>query len=120
MQDVIHFYKTQDLTKVKAFYESILGLSLYLDQGSCLIYHLNGYGKIGFCLHHPKEMNDSTCITFVYSSKEEVDDMAVSFTSKGLVCTDCKVNPTYHIYHFFLRDNEGRLLEFQTFLEGKR
>lgn len=117
MKDVIHFYKSQDLHKVKAFYESILGLSLSLDQGSCLIYDLNGFGKIGFCLHHPAQMNDSTCITFVYSTKAEVEQKAFDLTKQGIVCTACKTNPTYHIYHFFIRDNEDRLLEFQTFLE---
>jgi len=79
MKEIIHFYKVDDLAKAKRFYQNILGWNLYKDQGLCHIYDVHLLGKIGFCTHHPKQKNDATCITFVYHTKEEVDEIMSNF-----------------------------------------
>ena len=98
--DVIHFYRVNDLKNVKDFYEGVLDLHLYLDQTQCLIYDLNGYGKIGFCTHHPKKSSQSTCITFVYPDKTTVDAVYQSIADKITLIDVPKVNPAFNIYHF--------------------
>lgn len=116
MNDVIHFYKTYDLEEVKQFYGDVLGLKLYKDQGKCLIYDLKGHGKIGFCTHHPKLMNESTCITFVYERKIEVEKMYQHVKSRASDVTEPTLNDEFKIYHFYAKDTDGHTLEFQVFL----
>ena len=48
MKDIIHFYPTNDLKRIKHTYEAGLGFELYKDQGKCLIFDTHGHGKIGF------------------------------------------------------------------------
>lgn len=117
MNDVIHFYKVDDLENVKNLYEGILELSLYKDQGKCLIYHLNGYGKVGFCTHHPSKKNDTTCITFIYATTKQVDAIYEKLKSHGLGIEEPSINPNFNIYHFFVKVYEGHTLEFQAFLK---
>lgn len=111
MIDLINFYRVKDLSKTRRFYGETLGLTLYKDQGKCLIYD-TGYGKLGFCSHFPGEALNS-CITFVYPSKEAVDHMYERL--------DADEEPTYNalfrIYHFFYMDPNGLKLEFQVFLD---
>ena len=116
-KDVIHFYRVNNLDNVRYFYESILHWTPFLDQGSCLIYEVDSVGKIGFCLHHPKNTNDNTCISLIYSFKEEVDSMYHYLVKKGLTPKVPKLNEKFKIYHFFISDMEGILLEFQVFLD---
>lgn len=115
MIDVIHFYKVKDLNKVKTFYEKILNFKLYKDQKSCLIYDTK-FGKIGFCDHFPEQENKSTCITFVYQNKTEIDALFQLFKNKNLTEKEPKINTQFNIYHFFIRDFNQIKLEFQTFL----
>ena len=116
MKDLIHFYRVDDLTKVRYFYEEMLGLTLYKDQKKCLIYDVFGLGKIGFCTHHPAQKNDHTCITFVYKTKEEVNEQFDKLKQLGLNPEEPSTNKTFNIYHFFVKDPLGLNLEFQVFL----
>ncbi len=116
MIDSIHFYKTYDLNNVKLFYGDILNLPLYKDQGKCLIYDMHGHGKIGFCTHHPKLMPSSTCITFVYERKIDVEKMHKHLKSRAKEVSAPTLNEAFKIYHFFCKDFDGHTLEFQTFL----
>ncbi len=116
MIDAIHFYRTYDLENVKKFYGDVLDLKLHKDQGKCLIYDMNGHGKIGFCTHHPKHHADSTCITFVYERKIEVERMYEKLKTRAKETTRPKLNDEFKIYHFYCKDYDGHTLEFQTFL----
>lgn len=115
MIDVIHFYKVKDLEKVKLFYEDILNFKLYKDQKSCLIYDVN-FGKIGFCDHFPEVQNKSTCITFVFQDKVEIDSLYEALKEKKLKIKAPKINQKFNIYHFFTQDFNDLKIEFQTFL----
>lgn len=116
MIDAIHFYRTYDLEDVKKFYGDVLDLKLYKDQGKCLIYDMKGHGKIGFCTHHPKVMPNSSCITFVYERKIEVERMYEHLKTRAKEISQPKMNDAFKIYHFFCKDPSGHTLEFQTFL----
>ncbi len=116
MKDVIHFYKTYDLNEVRKFYGDVLNLKLYRDQGKCLIFDMDGHGKIGFCTHHPKNMAESTCITFVYERRVDVERMHNHLKSRSAEVSKPKLNDEFKIYHFYAKDPDGHTLEFQTFL----
>ncbi len=119
IDDVIHFYRVENLENVKTFYGGILNLKLYKDQKKCLIYTVPGYGKIGFCTHHPKSKNPNTCITFVYPNQEDVDFAYSQLPQSVFVLAPPKYNPAFNIYHFYVRDFEGITLEFQAFLKNE-
>lgn len=104
-----------DLTR--DFYENTLGLKIYKDQGKCIIYTVEGFGKLGFCSHFPETQSNSSCITFVYDCIEDIDNMYNKFLDKS-VSVEAKPerNEYFKIYHFFLVDPNGLKLEFQCFL----
>jgi len=56
--------------------------------------------------------------TFVYPSKEEVDEIYDKLCQSTIITIDGRprVNERYQIYQFFAQDPEGRNLEFQAFL----
>lgn len=109
---MIIFYKTQKLKEIQSFYQGKMGMNLWLDQGSCLIFE-KGNLKLGFC--NSGEAETAGTITFLYDSIKEVD--AVYQTFEEISTTQPKVNPDYNIYHFWGKDPEGRSLEFQYFLQ---
>jgi predicted enzyme related to lactoylglutathione lyase len=115
MKDIIHFYRVDDLQKTQEFYQGVLGFTLYKNQELCHIYEINTLGKIGFCTHHPKQKNDATCITFVYETKEEVDEIYTKL--KDIIkCEKPHINNQFRIYQFFAKDPNNLTLEFQMFL----
>ncbi len=117
MKDVIHFYRVNNLALVKSFYEDILNLKLYKDQGKCLIYDTNGFGKIGFCIHFPKEEITQSCITFVYETIDEVNHMFDLLSQKNLKPSKPDQHLGFNIYHFFVTDFNNLTIEFQAFLD---
>lgn len=49
IESSITFFYTHDLDTSAQFYEDVLGLELWLDQGSCRIYQVSGDGYVGLC-----------------------------------------------------------------------
>ncbi|UCG23956.1 MAG: VOC family protein [Chloroflexota bacterium] len=112
----VTFLGTRDLDTTAAFYEDVLKLSLVLDQGSCRIYSVAGDAFLGFCRHLPSGPESRSVILTLVS--QEVDDWYAYLLASGIVVEERPVlNPTYNIYHFFLRDPDGYLIEIQQFLE---
>ena len=88
-------------------------MEVWLEQEDCTIYK-HGNLLLGFCL---REDRDSCgIITFFFDTEEEVDAMYEAFRREAEA--EPKLNEKYGIYHFFVRDPEGRLVEFQQFLES--
>ena len=112
----ITFLYTQDLKQTAHFYENILGLPLALDQGSCRIYHLAGrQAYIGFCQRDALDHPANLIFTLV---TPDVDGWYERIRAHGWECQfSPRYNPTYHIYHFFVRDPNGYLLEVQRFAQ---
>jgi len=52
-------------------------------------------------------------LTFFYDDKSDVDRMYSKFSQ--LADEEPRDNPKYPIYHFFAKDPEGRVIEFQYF-----
>ena len=107
----ITFFKTKSIHKLREFYQSILGLTIWRDQEDCIILR-SGNLLLGFCSRD--NIDDQGMITFFYSSPEEVD--AMYFKLKQWNATKPVKNDKYNIYQFFAKDPENRTLEFQCFL----
>lgn len=110
----ITFLYTENLAKSAPFYEDVLGLPLAVDQGSCRIYRIVGsQAYIGLCERAEPRTKDGLIFTIV---TQDVDGWYERITSKGITCEyPPKLNETYHIYHFFVRDPSGYLIEVQRF-----
>ena len=114
----ITFLQTDDLKKTSEFYEEIMKCSLIVDQGDCRIFQITNESFIGFCTHDFLEKDkDSICITFVCSSKEEVDEWYEYLKNKGVkVKSPPKENTKFEIYNFFASDPNDITIEIQYFL----
>lgn len=115
IDEQITFIYCEDIKKTAPFYEKVLGLELTLDQGNCRIYHIVGQkAYLGICEGGKRE-KDGVIFTFV---SHDVDAWYEHIISQGIVCEHPpRENPTYKIYHFFVRDPNGYLLEVQRFLD---
>ncbi len=107
----IIFFRTKMLASMVNFYQNKLDMELWLDQGVCKILK-KGNLLIGF--HEQPEADYEGLITFFFKTQEEVEKMydslsAISFKKP-------QENPKFNIFHFFAKDPEGRMLEFQTFM----
>jgi catechol 2,3-dioxygenase-like lactoylglutathione lyase family enzyme len=116
----ITFLHTDDLAATADFYERVMELPLALDQGSCRIYRVSDGGYVGFCqrssaLNSPPQEASGVILTIVTSQVErwhqDLSDRGVAFEKPPTF------NPKYNIYHCFLRDPNGYLIEIQRFLD---
>lgn len=116
----ITFLYTHDLAETANFYERIMGLPLKLDQGTCRIYQVGQAAYLGFCQREaladapPVSGDHGPILTLVTTA---VDEWAEHLSHRGVVLEKPPaVNPRYNIYHCFLRDPNGYLIEIQRFL----
>lgn len=116
IEQQITFLYTRDLTETAHFYEEMLGLDLALDQGDCRIYHVCGGGYIGFCQRaEAPEQPIGVILTLV---TPQVDAWYQRLSDRGYAFEKPPTrNPDYDIYHCFLRDPNGYLIEIQRFLD---
>ncbi len=111
----ITFVYTRDLDRSARFYETVLGLPLAIDQGSCRIYRvLDRSAYLGICQGDaaPEDL-PGLIITLVTG---DVDGWYERIVARGWACEHPpRYNETYKIYHFFLRDPSGCRIEIQRF-----
>ncbi len=110
----ITFLYTRDLATTARFYEDIMGLPLAIDQGDCRIYRVSRDGYLGFCQRAAApEQPQGIILTFV---TDQVDAWYDYLRRQGVAFEHPSTsNPKYGIYHCFLRDPNGYLLEIQRF-----
>jgi catechol 2,3-dioxygenase-like lactoylglutathione lyase family enzyme len=109
----ITFCYTADLARTARFYEEVLGLPLALDQGTCRIYEVAGGGFLGFCEHEDGASPEGVILTLV---TDDVDGWHARLSQRGVNFEkEPAHNPKYRIYHCFLRDPNGYLIEIQRF-----
>lgn len=94
-----------------------MGLALVLDQGGCRIYQVSSDGYIGICQRDDApEQPEGVIVTIV---TDEVDEWHRQLTEQGVIFEKPPtLNPRYNIYHCFLRDPSGYLIEIQRFLDA--
>ena len=107
----ILFFKSNDKDKIKEFYQSQVGMKIWLEQADCVILK-HGNLLLGFC--DREELDSCGMITFFYPTRAEIDAMYEKF--RGSAKDKPRKNEKYDIYHFFAEDPEKRTIEFQAFL----
>jgi catechol 2,3-dioxygenase-like lactoylglutathione lyase family enzyme len=114
IDEQITFLYCEDMAKTAAFYEDVLGLELAFDQGSCRIYHtVARKAYIGICERAMPREKDGVIFTIV---TQAVNAWYERITSHGIICeNDPRMNEQYQIYHFFVKDPNGYLIEIQSF-----
>ena len=112
---LVVFLGTEDIERTHNFYHGVLGLQLYKDQGKCRIYRVKGGGKIGFCSHMEVVYKEKSPILTL--AMEDVDGAYQKLKSQNIkISKPPTMNDYFKIYHFFLRDPDGYLLEIQRFV----
>ncbi|MBN2388613.1 MAG: VOC family protein [Anaerolineales bacterium] len=107
------FLRCADLERTTAFYLGILGLALVRDQGTCRIFRVNPGAFLGFCTHLEGSQPKGLILTLV---SEDVDGWHARLSAQGVEFLSTPAHdPHYQIYHCFLRDPDGYLLEIQRF-----
>jgi catechol 2,3-dioxygenase-like lactoylglutathione lyase family enzyme len=114
----VTFLYTRDLAGTAHFYEQVLGLPLALDQGSCRIYHVCTHAFLGICQRPEAPQEPDGIIVTLATSRAGVDAWYRHLQEQGVAFEKPpQLNPAYNIYHCFLRDPNGYLLEIQAFLD---
>ena len=109
----VTFVYTADLAASERFYGEVLGLPLALDQGSCKIYRVSTGAQLGVCLRPGAEPPQGVILTLV---TQDVDGWYRRLEALGVNIEKAPAyNPKYQIYHCFLRDPSGALVEIQRF-----
>ena len=114
IDQTITFLHTHDLEATARFYHNILGLVEVLNQGDCRIYRASSDGYLGFCRRETSTQEcDRIILTLV---TDEVDAWFRHLSDNGVSFEKPPThNPRYVIYHCFLRDPNGYLIEIQRF-----
>ena len=116
----ITFLYTHNLAISAQFYEDKLGLELWLDQGICRIYRVSGDGYVGLCQASETKappIDKQTNVIFTLVT-QQVDEWYEYLKERGVEFEKPpSKNEKYNIYHCFLRDPSGYLIEIQRFLD---
>lgn len=116
----VTFLYTADLDRAAAFYEGVLNLTLALDQGACRIYRVAAAAFLGFCRQTEAIAPEraGVILTLVVDEQAAVDQWADYLTALGTTIDKGPLlNERFNIYHLFLRDPDGYLIEIQAFLD---
>lgn len=112
----VTFLYTADLEATDEFYVGLLGLPLVLDQGSCRIYRAAAGAFLGFCTRSAAVPAQGVILTLV---SRRVDEWAAWLAARGVeIEKPPQHNPAFNIYHCFVRDPNGYLVEIQRFLDA--
>ena len=114
-QQIIFVY-VNDLSVSRTFYEDIMGFQLVLDQGNCRIVRTSEGGYLGYCIRGGNiRSHEGIILTLVTSQVDEWYEYLLE--NQVRIPEMPKSNPDYAIYHFFLKDPDGYVLEVQQFLD---
>mmetsp|Transcript_2791 Transcript_2791/g.9404 ORF Transcript_2791/g.9404 Transcript_2791/m.9404 type:complete len:309 (-) Transcript_2791:25-951(-) len=122
----VTFVYVSDLARGTAFYGGVLGLRPVLDQtppgeaaAVVRIFEVTPTAYLGLCERDPSSLPgtgvraDGVVLCMV---SDEVDRWAERLAEAGVaVEKPPTLNPRYNIYHLFVRDPDGHLVEIQQF-----
>lgn len=107
----ITFLYVEDLARSAVFYGDTLQLELARDQGACLIYRVTADAYLGLCNH--READPGGLIVTLVSN--DVDAWADRVRAAGYEVEGPTANERFGLYHFFVHDPDGHLVEVQRF-----
>jgi catechol 2,3-dioxygenase-like lactoylglutathione lyase family enzyme len=117
-EQFVTFIYVRDLDASAAFYGDLLGLPLTLDQGSCRIYRVASAAFLGICQRRDAVDPPSSGALILTLVTHDVDEWHRYLAEHGVVVDKPpRYNPAYNIYHCFLHDPDGYLIEIQRFLD---
>lgn len=109
----VTFCYTADLEGTARFYEETLGLQLALDQGACRIYRVTDTAYLGFCTREDAPRPDGVILCLL---RPDVEDFCATLAERRVTFEkEPQPNPRFRIFHAFLRDPSGYLVEIQRF-----
>lgn len=111
----ITFLPVSDLGRSRAFYEGVLGLDLVVDQGSCHIFRAAPAAFVGTCNRSEVSTVDGVIFTLVVDDVDGWCTRIVAALGADAIERGPEHSEQYGIYHAFLRDPDGHLLEIQRF-----
>jgi catechol 2,3-dioxygenase-like lactoylglutathione lyase family enzyme len=124
---LVTFLRVSSLEATAAFYGGVLGLEQVLDQGACRIFRAAGDAFVGFCRPTTNLVGEpatGVILTLVVDGRTAVDAWAERLSALdadalhgGRIDRPPAYNPAFNIYHLFLRDPDGYLVEIQAFLD---
>lgn len=107
------FLPTGDLGRADHFYRVLLGLPLVLDQGVCRIYRTGPFAFLGVCEHLVADSAAGAIVTLV---SDDVDGWYQRLVAAGVgFDKPPSRNEKFGIYHVFVQDPDGNVLEIQRF-----
>lgn len=109
----ITFVYSSDLVASARFYGETLGLALARDQGACLIYQVAPAAYLGVCDHRTPDPG-GVIVTLV---ADDVDGWSQRLRDAGWTVDGPSANPRFGLYHCFVHDPDGYLVEIQRFDE---
>ncbi len=108
----ISFLPTVNPVDSADFYGRVLGLSLVLDQSACRIYRINDGAYLGVC---EREAAGPTGVVTTLVT-DDVDGWCRRILSEGWeLASGPEHNERFRIYHAYLEDPDGNVLEIQRF-----
>ena len=113
--DQITWVYTEDLAGTCAFYADTLGLALAVDQGTSRIYRTAPNAFLGVCRARPGRWVEPKGVVITFVTKD-VDAWHARLLSKRIDVEPPATSAVWGIYHFFARDPNGYIVEFQDFL----
>ena len=112
----ITFLPAKDLNATTHFYKEKLNLQLFLDQGDCVIFRTCENAYIGFCEREFTFFDGKIILTFIVDDVDKNYDNLIK--DNKLQVSKPMINSKYRIYHFFITDPNGYLVEIQKFLDN--
>ncbi len=111
---LVVFIYVDDLERSSGFYREVLGLPLVLDQVHCRIYKVSDGGYLGICTSAERSTSpEGVIVTLV---RDDVDEYCARLAAAGVVFEKApQLYEKFDIYHAFLRDPDGYLIEIQRF-----
>lgn len=107
------FLPASDLGRADHFYRKLLGLPLVLDQGVCRIYRTGPSAFVGVCEHLDAGSAAGVIVTLV---SDDVDGWYERLVAAGVAFeAPPSHNDRFGIYHVFVNDPDGNVLEIQRF-----
>jgi hypothetical protein len=113
----VTFIYCKNLDKNCDFYENIIGLQMVLDQGSCRIYKVAPNSFLGICTKmDPPKDHSGVILTLV---TDDVDGWYEYLKQFNLEFEKTpQLYEKFNIYHLFVRDPGGYLVEIQEFKDA--
>jgi catechol 2,3-dioxygenase-like lactoylglutathione lyase family enzyme len=108
------FVTVADLDVATEFYRDGLGLPYVMQEAHCRFFRISQTGFVGLCQSSSGETKPSGVVLTLVT--DDVDGVCAGLVERGIVLDhEPRRNDAFNIYHAFLKDPDGNLIEIQRF-----